>query len=113
MELYSTQRTPDVPEDFNNDCVEFCDVCNSKQMGTELYANDAMGMATPVLWNCHRCENPPALVGLWRETKRVVKFRYNRIRYILTTTREQREARTAKIEAAKARIAARRAGVES
>jgi hypothetical protein len=41
------------------------------------------------------------------------KFRYNRIRYILTTTREQREARTAKIEAAKARIAARRAGVES
>jgi hypothetical protein len=60
-----------------------------------------------------RCENPPVLVGLWRETKRVVKFRYNRMRYILTTTREQRGARTAKIEAAKARIAARRAGVES
>jgi len=99
----------DNPADFNEDRIEHCDICNSKQMGTEIYQNDAMGMATPVYWNCHRCANPPVLVGLYREAKRLVRFRYNRIRYILTTTREEREKRTAKIEAAKARIAARRA----
>lgn len=102
----------DNPADFNEDRIEYCDVCDSKQMGTEIYQNDAMGMATPVYWDCHRCANPPVLVGLYRETKRLVRFRYNRIRYILTTTRAEREERTAKIEAAKARIAARRTAGE-
>lgn len=107
-----TQRTPDNASDFNNDCVEYCDVCDSKQMGTELYCNDAMGIATPVLWDCHRCKNPPLFVGLYREAKRLVRFHYGRIHYRLTTTREYREARTAHLEAAKARILARKAAMQ-
>ena len=97
--MYSTTRTPDNPEDFNNDCVEYCDVCESKQMGTEWYCNDAMGMATPVLWTCHRCDNPPLLVGLWRTLKRKSKFWYGRAKYYATTTKAERAARKAKWQA--------------
>lgn len=102
----------DNPADFNNDRIEHCDVCNSKQMGTEIYQNDAMGMATPVYWDCHRCANPPVLVGLYRETKRLVRRAYVKARYYLTTTREQREARAAKVAAVRARIEARRDAVK-
>jgi len=102
-------RTPDNASDFNNDHIENCDVCDSRQMGTEYYCNDAMGMATPVLWVCHRCENPPVLVGLWRSLKIKVALRYGKIKYILTTTAEYRAKRTAAFAKAKARINARRA----
>jgi len=100
----------DNPADFNEDRIEHCDVCNSKQMGTEIYQNDAMGMATPVYWDCHRCAHPPVLVGLYREATRLVRRGYVIVRYRLTTTREERERRAAKIADAKARMAARRAG---
>ena len=100
-------------EDFNYDHECFCDVCNSKQMGTEYHAHDAMGWATPVYWQCHRCANPPVLVGLWREAKRLTRFHYNRIHYRLTTTREYREARAAKCAEVRARIEARRAAREA
>ena len=71
----------DNPEDFHNECTEFCNDCNSDQLGMEMYANDAMGMATPVLWLCNRCENPPVLVGLYRKIKIKVSLRYSRVRY--------------------------------
>ena len=70
----------DNPRDFDTDMVCYCDKCDSKQMGTEVYANDAMGMAVPVLWNCHRCQNPPLLVGWYRELQRLArraKAKYN------------------------------------
>lgn len=83
----------DNPADFNNDCIEHCSECNSRQMGTEHYANDAMGMATPVLWTCHRCDNPPILVGLWRKIKIQSKLKYGRAKYYLTTTKAERQAK--------------------
>jgi len=98
----------DNPEDFINDHIEYCDQCDSKQMGTEHYMNDAMGMATPVLWCCHRCDNPPVLVGLWRSIKVKVALRYGKVKYLLTTTKEQRAKRRAHIESVRARIIARK-----
>jgi hypothetical protein len=98
----------DNPRDFDNDRIEHCDACDSKQMGTEWYANDAMGMATPVLWNCHRCANPPLLVGLWRHLKVIVRLRYGKIKYRLTTTAEERAKREAHRQSVKDRINARR-----
>ncbi len=99
----------DNPKDFNNDHIEMCDRCDSKQMGTEYYMNDAMGMATPVLWVCHRCENPPVLVGLWRSIKIKVSLKYGKIKYYLTTTAEYRAKRKAHTESVRARINERRA----
>lgn len=99
----------DNPRDFDQDLVQFCDVCKSKQNGREHYCNDAMGIATPVLWNCYRCANPPVLVGWWRELKRRATNFYNRVHYRLTTTAEEREARRKHLEDLRARINARRA----
>lgn len=99
----------DNPRDFDERMVQHCDRCDSKQMGTEMYANDAMGMATPVLFICDRCENPPLLVGLWRHLVVKVRLRYGKIKYRLTTTAEQRAARIAHVESVKARVNARRA----
>lgn len=105
--------TPDNAADFNNDHVEHCDVCDSAQMGTEWYCNDAMGMATPVLWTCHRCDNPPVLVGLWRSLKVKVALRYGKVKYLLTTTKEQRAKRRAHVESVRARYEARKAEREA
>lgn len=102
-------NTPDNASDFNNDHIEMCDVCDSRQMGTEHYCNDAMGMATPVLWTCHRCANPPVLVGLWRSLCTKIRLRYGKIKYVLTTTSEYRAKRRAHMERTKARINERRA----
>ena len=101
-------NTPDNASDFNNDHVENCDVCDSRQMGTEYYCNDAMGMATPVLWVCHRCENPPVLVKWYRKAKWAVTFYGNKARYILTTTKAQRKARRDSFKAKVAKINERR-----
>lgn len=98
----------DNPADFNNDHIEHCDACDSRQMGTEHYCNDAMGMATPVLWTCHRCANPPLVVGLWRHLKVIVRLRYGRIKYRLTTTAAERAKREAHRQSIKDRINARR-----
>jgi hypothetical protein len=99
----------DNPNDFNNDRIENCDVCNSAQMGTEWYSNDAMGMATPVLWTCHRCDNPPVLVGMWRALRTKTRIYYNKIKYFLTTTREERAKTAARKRAYVAKINKRRA----
>jgi len=99
----------DNPADFNNDHTAHCDRCNSRQMGTEFYCNDAMGMATPVLWVCHRCENPPALVRVYREIVRRATNAFNKAKYYATTTPEYRAKRRARMEQARGRIAARRA----
>ncbi len=98
----------DNPADFTNDHIEHCDACDSRQMGTEHYCNDAMGMATPVLWTCHRCANPPLVVGLWRHLKVIVRLRYGKIKYRLTTTAEERAKREAHRQSIKDRINARR-----
>ncbi len=52
---------------------EHCDVCGSEQEGIERYAPDAMGIPTPVLWDCSRCANPPTVVGVYREVKRLIR----------------------------------------
>ena len=98
----------DNPADFDNDCIEHCSDCDSDQMGTERYANDASGMATPVLWLCHRCENPPILVGLWRKIKIRTALHYGRARYYLTSTKEERATRKAHMARMRAKIDARR-----
>ena len=67
-----------------------------------------MGIATPVLWTCARCANPPVLVGLWRSLKGKCVRTYNKARYLLTTTAEYRAKRTAAFAKAKARINERR-----
>ncbi len=96
-------------QEANYDCTEKCDECGNEQMGTMFHAHDAMGLAIPVLWVCHRCQNPPRLVGLYRNVKRRLNLRINKIRYYVTTTAEEREARRVRIEKHRARIAAVRA----
>ena len=94
--------------DFNYESTEHCDICDSDQLGTEMHANDAMGMATPVFWSCHRCANPPIAVKLYRETKRMILRGKVVTCYWLRTTKAQRAANTKRIADARAKIAARR-----
>jgi len=96
-------------QEANYDCTEKCDDCGNEQMGTMFHAHDAIGWAVPVLWICHRCENPPIIVGWYRTIKRRTNIRINKIRYFLTTTAEEREARRVRIEKHRARITAVRA----
>ena len=95
-------------QDFNYDCTETCDTCGNEQMGTMFHAHDAMGLATPVLWNCHRCENPPIIVGWYRTIKTRIRLTWGKVRYYATTTPAEREAKAKRFAEAKARIAARR-----
>ena len=83
----------DNPRDFDYEHEQFCEKCNSRQMGTEYHANDAMGMATPVLWNCHRCANPPAHVALYRAAERMVTRARNKINWWLLPAEEKRKRR--------------------
>ena len=98
----------DNPREFDYDHEQFCERCNSRQMGTEYHANDAMGLATPVLWNCHRCANPPVHAALYRAAERLVKRARNKINWWRLPAEEKRKRRehVAKI---KARINERRA----
>lgn len=102
-------HTPDIAEDHNYTCTEMCDECGSEQSGTMHHCNDAMGWATPVFWQCARCANPPVLVGLVRSVKRFAIRKYNKARYLATTTKSDRAKRRAHVESVKARINARRA----
>ena len=102
-------RTADNPRDFDCDIEQHCDECNSRQLGREHYCNDAMGIATPVLWTCYRCANPPVLVGLWRRAKRFTKFHYGQIKYKLTVPKAERIARKERFRAKVAKINERRA----
>jgi len=95
--------------EFNYTVSEHCDTCNKDREGTMYHHNDAMGIATPVLWTCHYCANPPALVGLYRRTKNLAKRKWNRAMYIATTPKAERDARRAHRLASVARINARRA----
>ena len=79
-----------------------CETCNTTRRGTE-YPMAGFHVV------CHYCANPPVLVALWRHAKRVVRNRYNRIKYLLTTSKEERAKQAAHREAVKARINARRA----
>ena len=50
-----------------------CDVCDRNNVqGTMLHAHDAMGWATPVLFQCNRCANPPVIDRIARRIKRIV-----------------------------------------
>ena len=98
----------DKPEEFNYECVEHCDTCGNEQTGTMHHCNDAMGMATPVHWQCARCANPPKYVHIWREAKRLTlrgKLKFNF--YMLP--KEERQRRIKRSQEARARIAASRA----
>ena len=99
----------DNAKDFDYTCTEFCDVCGSDQEGIMRLCNDAMGMATPVLWTCNRCANPPFFVGVWRELKRRALRTKILFRFYVLTPPAVRKERQAKIAAARARMAARRA----
>jgi len=96
-------------QEANYECTEKCDTCGNEQLGMMHHARDAMGWPTPVLWICHRCENPPIIVGWYRTIKTRIRLTYGKVRYHLTTTPEQRAARTKRIADARARSAARRA----
>lgn len=96
-------------QEANYDCTETCDDCGNEQMGTMFHAHDAMGLATPVLWICHRCENPPIIVGWYRTINRRIRRLYSKARYYATTTAAEREAKAERWAATKARIAAQRA----
>jgi hypothetical protein len=96
-------------QEANYDCTEKCDDCGNEQMGTMFHAHNAIGGATPVLWICHRCQNPPMIVGWYREIKRRIRRAIIVTRYYATTTAAEREAKTARFAAARARVAARRA----
>lgn len=98
----------DKPEEFNYKCTEHCDTCGNEQEGTMHHCNDAMGMATPVLWQCSRCVNPPFFVNVYRETKRrLLRTKLLFKKYVLTS-RADRKAREAKVAEIRARHAARR-----
>lgn len=96
------------PSEHNYEVAEQCDTCGNEQMGTMHHAADAMGIATPVLWICHRCENPPIIVGKYRAIKRRIFRLYNKARYYATTTPAQRKARAEQMALARERIANRR-----
>lgn len=98
----------DNPTEFNYTCIEFCDTCGSKQEGMMHHCNDAMGMATPVHWQCERCAHPPFLVGVWRELKRRVLRTKILFRYYVLTSPAERKRRQLKKAEFKARIAARK-----
>lgn len=98
----------DNPKDFDYACTEHCDTCNSKQEGIMRHCNDAMGMATPVLFTCNRCSNPPFFVGVYRELKRRTRRGYLLFKLYVLTPPAVRKARKAKIAEARARIAARK-----
>lgn len=102
-------RQADNPRDFDHDRIEFCDVCKSEQNGTEHYCNDAAGIATPVLWTCHRCANPPLLVGWWRKAKRRVTRAYEIAHYNLTVPKAERDRRVVQRYKLLCRINERRA----
>ena len=91
----------------NYSCTEHCDECGSEQSGVMQHAHDAQGWATPVLWTCNRCDNPPALVKAYREAKRLVRRGKVLARYYMTPKAE-RLARKAKVDAMRQRIADRR-----
>jgi hypothetical protein len=61
----------------------------------------------PWAWRL-RFANPPLLVGLWRHLKVIVRLRYGKIKYRLTTTAEERAKREAHRQSVKDRINARR-----
>lgn len=100
-------------QEFNYDCTEKCDTCGTEQMGTMFHAHDAMGLATPVLWICQRCENPPIIVGWYRTINRRIRRLINLARYYATTTPAQREAKAKRWAETKARIATQRAAREA
>ena len=95
--------------ELNYEVVENCDVCNKDRNGTMHHATSHIGTVAPVLWTCHYCANPPTIVAAYRKAKWFVSFYGRKVRYIATTTREERAASRARFAAAKARINARRA----
>lgn len=99
----------DNASDFNYECEEHCETCDKVRTGTMHHCNDSMGIATPVLWTCHYCENPPVLVALYRSLRTKLRLRYNRAKYVLTVPRAERERRAAHFAAAKRRMEERRA----
>ena len=98
----------DVAQDFNYECSEHCDACGSEQTGTMHHCNDAMGMATPVFWQCARCANPPALVKAVRETKRLTLKAKRKLDWY-ALPKAERARRVAKREAVQAKVAAAKA----
>ena len=97
------------PSDLNYDTIEHCDVCRSEQLGTMHHAAGATGRVCPVLWTCHYCANPPALIAEYRRLVNKARRYVSKLRYLLTTTRQERAATRAKRNALVARINARRA----
>lgn len=94
---------------LNYDVLETCDICDCERNGTMHHATGASGTIAPVLWTCHYCASPPAVIAAYRRAKWLVTFYGRKLHYIATTTRTERAARGAQFAAAKARINARRA----
>lgn len=90
--------------DFNYTCQEHCDECGKVREGVMHHCNDAAGIATPVLWTCNYCENPPLIVAWFRRVKRTISFKVRRVRYFLSTTKKERMARVRRQQDAIARI---------
>lgn len=98
----------DIAKDFNYECEEHCDTCGNKQTGTMHHCNDAMGMATPVHWQCNRCAHPPVLVNIWREAKRLTLRGKLKVKFYMLP-KEERQRRIKRSQEARARMAANRA----
>jgi hypothetical protein len=103
----------DKAEEFNYTSTQECDGCKKVREGTMLHCNDAMGLATPVLFLCDRCHKPN-----WYQRKidavgRFFKRTKNTIRRYATTTKAERDAHKKRMAEARARIEARRAEREA
>ena len=96
--------------DENYETTSTCDSCGKKALGTMFHAADAMGWATPVFFQCHRCANPPLHAKVWGEIKRLtIRVKLN-VKWAFASKEEKakREARRQRYAEAKARLAARR-----
>lgn len=95
----------DNPTEFNYTTTDKCDGCDRVGEGTMLHANDASGWATPVLFQCNRCSNPPLIDRIRRRVRRVVVL----AKYYWRTDRAERQRHRERKAEFKRRTDARKA----
>lgn len=95
-------------QEFNYTTTDRCDGCKKRKEGTMFHAHDAMGLATPVLFLCYRCNNPYWFDKVWRTVVRNTKKVW---KYVTTSCLEQQavDVRKERIRKRLAEIRARRA----